>query len=116
MNITFPVDFTYERFPIFVEKLFENLPKDQKLIIEMPLDVITRLNKSLANCNRSYNYYRVGIINFSMGSLVNLSKYFMHFSIRSHVKPTPINVLQVEIKIPKKSLTIYFNLDSKTRV
>lgn len=117
MNITFANDFTYQRFPNFVEKLFDQMPKEQqKLIFELPLDVVTRLHKSLTSCSRVSNYYRVGIINFSMGSLVNLSKYFSHFSVRSQVKPSPANVLQVEIKIPKKSLTVYFNLDSKTRV
>jgi hypothetical protein len=114
-----------------VERLFYEMVKkeDRKLIVEIPLDVITSLNKSLATSGQLSNYYRFKMWNISFGSLVNLAKYFVHFSVRPNAathgqamasaaasKPSPLNHMLVEIKIVKKCLIVYFYLNSRKRM
>ena len=101
-----------------MEKLFEvMIIKDsRKLIVEVPLDVITSLNKCLTNANMLSSYYRFKIWNISLGSLVNLSKYFTHFSVRAPSKQPYTNWMQIEIKMSKKYMNIYFYLNSRSRM
>lgn len=103
-------NFSHSRFSLIVEKLFALMiaKKDWKYVIHVPLDVITDVHRSLVKHDPSHIHhnYRFQATNASLGSLVNLSTYFLHFALNTY-DPS----IHVELRMNEKCLIVFFYLD-----
>ncbi|KAI2796991.1 hypothetical protein BLOT_015635 [Blomia tropicalis] len=119
VSISFGSYFSIQKFEQLIEQLFQMMiiKESRKLIIEIPFDVINYLEKILIDKNQLHNYCQVKILSLSIGSLINLSRFFSHYSLRSSNKPTmSTNWMQLELKIAEKYLIIYFYIETKKKI
>ena len=107
---------TFQSFSNLLSILFKLLPteKCKKYIVEVPFDVINRLKKYMVDNKMLPNYYRFYINNLSIGSIVNLSKYYIHYAIPKNVETKNLPII-MECKFTQKFMAIYFYLDTNKR-
>lgn len=110
---------SFENFSQVLDQLSKLLshPKCKKYIIDIPFDVVSRLKKCLVEEKRTdkpklNNYHRAFLGHLSIGSLVNMSKFFVHFEVPRNLAATKDLPILLEIKYLQRCMAIYFYLDT----
>lgn len=87
----------------------------KKFIVEIPFHIINRLMKYLKDNQMLSTYYKISPNRFSIGTMINLSKFITHFKSPKSSENPDLPML-LELKFHGRGMTIYFHLDSIYRV
>lgn len=117
VNFSLISSLSYKNFEDLITILFKLIPKEKskRFIIEVPFDVINRLKKHMFERRMLPPVYRFCVLNFSMGSIVNLTKYYGHFTLPKFVATMKSPKL-LELKFLQRFFAFYFFFDKPNRV